>query len=86
MIIAIVILSLLSIFLIYSTYNLVRKLENYEDSLETSDILIADVASDIKQVLADMRKIDHNGIFEDDDEVGQTFKQILKTIERLERL
>jgi len=54
--------------------------------LETSDILIADVASDIKQVLADMRKIDHNGIFEDDDEVGQTFKQILKTIERLERL
>ena len=86
MIIAIIILSLLSIFLIYSTYNLLRKIENYEDSVEISDELLQTVKTDIQQVLVDIRKIDHNGIFENDDEVGQTFKQILKIIEGLERL
>ena len=37
MIITIIILSLLVIFLIYSTFNLLRKLELYEDTIEESD-------------------------------------------------
>ena len=33
-----------------------------------------------------MREIDSKKIFESDDEVGQSFKSILKTIESLEEL
>lgn len=86
MIITIIILSLLVLFLGYSAFNLLRKLESYEDAIEESDEIIASTREELYRTVEGLRKIDNRGIFEDDDEVGQTFKQILKTVETLEKL
>ncbi len=85
MIITIIILSLLVIFLGYSTLNLLRKLELYEESIEESDENLLEIRNELNKVVDDMRKIDNKGIFEEDDEVGQTFKQILNIIQGLEK-
>ena len=85
MIITIIILSLLVIFLGYSTLNLLRKLELYEESIEESDENLLEIKNELNIAIENIRKIDNKGIFEEDDEVGQTFKQILKIIESLEK-
>lgn len=85
MIITIIILSLLVIFLGYSTLNLLRKLELYEESIEESDENLLEIKNELNIAIQNIRKIDNKGIFEEDDEVGQTFKQILKIIESLEK-
>ncbi len=85
MITTIIILSLLVIFLGYSTLNVLRKLELYEESIEESDQYVLEIKEQLDKAIQDMRKIDSKGIFEEDDEVGQTFKQILKIIEGLEK-
>ena len=86
MIITIVILSLLCIFLGYSTFNMLKKVELYEETVDETDELLLSTRKELQQVLDGIRKIDHRNIFESDDEVGQTFKQILKLIESLEKL
>ena len=85
MITTIIILSRLVIFLGYSTLNVLRKLELYEESIEESDQYVLEIKEQLDKAIQDMRKIDSKGIFEEDDEVGQTFKQILKIIEGLEK-
>ena len=85
MITTIIILSLLVIFLGYSTLNVLRKLELYEESIEESDQYLLELREELNKAIEDMRKIDSKGIFEEDDEVGQTFKQILRIIEGLEK-
>ena len=85
MITTIIILSLRVIFLGYSTLNVLRKLELYEESIEESDQYVLEIKEQLDKAIQDMRKIDSKGIFEEDDEVGQTFKQILKIIEGLEK-
>ena len=85
MITTIIILSLLVIFLGYSTLIAFRELELYEESIEESDQYVLEIKEQLDKAIQDMRKIDSKGIFEEDDEVGQTFKQILKIIEGLEK-
>jgi len=86
LIITIVILSILCIFLGYSTFNMLKKVEVYEEAIEESDELVVTIREDLQTIVDQIRKIDHKGIFEQDDEVGQTFKQILRIIEGLEKL
>ena len=86
MIITIIILSLLVLFLGYSTFNLLKKLEVYEEAIEESDEFIISTRDELSRTVEGLRKVDNKGIFEDDDEVGQTFKQILKIVETLEKL
>ena len=84
MIFAIVILSILVILLGYSTFNLVKKIEVCEELVEESDKWMISTKNDVISVMNSIRTIDNKGIFEEDDEVGQNFKQILKIIEKLE--
>ena len=84
MILAIVILSILVLTLGYGVYNLLRKLEVYEDSVEISDKSLTEVQQSLVAILARIRAIDRKGIFENDDEVGQTFKQIADVIKSIE--
>jgi|TARA_R110000796_G_C14358669_1_gene412528 hypothetical protein len=65
---------------------MLKKLEMYEETIEQTDESLVSMQEELQQVLNGIRKIDHRGIFENDDEVGQTFKQILKLIENLEKL
>ena len=69
MIIVITILSLLCLSLGYATYNLLKKLETYEKSIE-------EFYTSLSFVLHTMRTLDEKQMFESDDEVGTVFKQM----------
>jgi len=73
--IVIIILTLISISLGYAVWNLLNKLERYEDILEeNTDTYV--------QILNAMKEIDSTGAFESDDEVGSTFTDLKNLIER----
>jgi len=85
-ILAIILLSLLAISLGYSTFNLLKKLETYEEQIEKSDEWILSTEVELRKILDAMEAIDSKGVFENDDEVGQTFLQLKKTINSIEKL
>jgi len=59
----------------YTIFNLLNKLESYEDFIE-------DELNRNKALLEALRQIDNRQMFEKDDEVGSIFYQIKQTIER----
>jgi hypothetical protein len=71
-------LSALSVSLIYACVNLLRKLEAYEDFIDTE-------LKKNETLLETLRKLDSRQMFEKDDEVGTLFKQIKDTIIRLKQ-
>jgi hypothetical protein len=75
MITTIIILSLIVVALIFATFNLLNKLEKYEDFIEEETIKN-------EALLAALREIDSRQMFEKDDEVGSVFYQIKETIEK----
>jgi len=85
-IITIILLSLLSIVLGYSTFNLLKKLERYEEQIEEADEWLLTTQSEIKQILETIEKLDSKHMFQDDDEVGQVFNQIKDTVNSIEKL
>lgn len=73
--ITLIILILCLVGIVYGIYNLLTKLEKYEDFLE----------EELKRnqaLLEALREIDSREMFEKDDEVGSIFYQIKETIER----
>jgi|TARA_R110000744_G_C19311578_1_gene556773 hypothetical protein len=85
MITAIVILSILTLVLGYTTYNLLRKNEAVEDVVQEQETLISDIAAKIDSSMSVMKDIDTRGAFESDDETGIIFKQLYDTISDLEK-
>jgi len=84
MILTIVILSVLTLILGYTTYNLLRKNEAVEDVVEEQEILISEIAERIDGSMARMKEIDRLGSFEADDETGFIFKNMYEIISELE--
>ena len=84
MILTIIILSVLTLLSVYGVFNLLRKLERYEYAIEKSDASLTEVQQSLVAILSRIRSIDSKGIFENDDEVGQTFKQISEVIKSIE--
>lgn len=84
MLVTIIILSVVSIILIFTTLNLLRKNEVYEDVVEEQEVLIADIASKIDSSMKQMKDLDKLGSFESDDETGFIFKNLYDVIEELE--
>jgi type II secretory pathway pseudopilin PulG len=73
---------ILSIFLAiagYSIWNLLNKLERYEDFIEQEQ-------QRNNALLEALREIDSREMFEKDDEVGSIFYQIKETIERFKQI
>jgi predicted Holliday junction resolvase-like endonuclease len=77
-IIIITILTISTIALSYAVYNLLQKLESYEDFIE-------DELNRNEALLEALREIDNRQMFEKDDEVGSIFYQIKETIERFKQ-
>ena len=73
--IIITILTIATAALSYAVYNLLQKLESYEDFIE-------DESKRNEALLEALRQIDSREMFEKDDEVGSIFYQIKETIER----
>ena len=85
MIITIILLSITTLVFGFSTINLLRKNEAYEDAVEEQEVLISDIADKIDSSMARMKEIDKIGSFEADDETGFIFKNLYEVIEELEK-
>ena len=82
-----VILGIISVTLVFFVYNLLRKVEIYEDKvIEYQEIAVKqqEYVKKLSEIVYNSRelikKIDENGIFEADDEVGEFFR-FLKDIQ-----
>ena len=71
-----ILLLLVSILLGYSVWNLLRKIETYETTIE-------EFYSRLSITLHTMRAIDERQMFESDDEVGEVFAQLVDTMATL---
>ncbi len=85
MLYTIIILSILSASLSYAVYNLLSKLEKYEDVIEENDLFIQSELQRNEALLEALREIDSREMFEKDDEVGSIFYQIKETIEKFKQ-
>lgn len=75
----------------YTTFNLLRKNELYEISIDEFELeldeqekLISNIATKIDESMIRMKEIDTIGSFEADDETGVIFKNIYDIISELE--
>ena len=72
------ILSLIIIVLGYINWNLLRKLEWFEDYIEG-------LSSTISSISGQLKEVDNSGMFESDDEIGWFFKEIKNLGNRLDQ-
>ena len=79
----IVILSVSTLLLGYTTYNLLRKNEALEDEIEFADKYLESAFDSMKRAYERMKKVDRLGSFEADDESGYIFEEIKSTLEQL---
>ena len=78
-------LSLIIIVLSYTTWNILKKFEEAQDTILELEDEIGELRVSIKKAYNDMKEIDSKEIFQSDDEVGQTFKQLLDILQKLDR-
>jgi len=76
MIIAIIILSILTLLLAFTTFNLLRKNEKAEDVIISYQTYIKDVSETVDFIDQRLDEIDSRGTFKSDDEVGFFFERI----------
>jgi DNA-binding ferritin-like protein len=70
----------------YIIFNLLRKIEKYEDMVNESEEFIESEITRNEALLEALRQIDNRQMFEKDDEVGSIFYQIKETIERFKQV
>ena len=66
----------------YTSWNLLKKVERYEDIIEENDTFIQEELNRNEALLEALRVIDSKQMFEKDDEVGSIYNHIKSTIER----
>jgi len=79
-------LIILIITMSYSIFNLLKKLEKYEDIIEENENYIQTEIEKNEALLEALRLIDTRQMFEKDDEVGSIFYQIKETIEKFKSI
>jgi hypothetical protein len=76
MVTTIIILSLIIVILIFTTYNLLKKNEKCEDVIKSYEKYMINLSTAIELSDAKLKEIDSKGTFEGDDEVGFFFKTL----------
>ena len=71
-------LSLLVVVFLYTTFNLLRKNEKYEDLTEGYRVFILRFQQQVKESDKRIKEIDSKGTFSSDDEVGYFFNELKK--------
>lgn len=84
MLVFIVLLSVSTLVLGYTTYNLLRKNEALEDVILEQEELVSDIAQKVDSSMAQLKELDQLGSFEADDETGFVFKNMYEIISELE--
>jgi len=69
----------------YTIWNLLNKLEKYEDAIDQNEQFLEKELQRNEALLEALREIDSREMFEKDDEVGSIFYQIKETIERFKQ-
>jgi len=80
------ILILLILGLTYTVYNLLNKVEKYEERILEKTEEVELLLLRFNNILNKMREIDNKKIFESDDEVGGTFEMLKDLIETSNQL
>jgi hypothetical protein len=80
-----ILLILIFTVLCYSNWNLLKKIERYEDIIQENDKFIQEELERNEALLDALRKIDNRQMFEKDDDVGSIFSLIKDTIERFKK-
>lgn len=78
MLTTIIILSVLVVVLLYTTINLLRKNEKYEDLLDGYRTFILRFQQQVKESDKRIKEIDSKGLFDSDDEIGWFFQELKK--------
>lgn len=76
MLVSILILTILVIILGFTTWNTLRKLEKYEDTVQNQQIYVERIANLIEDSSKRLREVDTKGHFSSDDEVGFFFSNL----------
>jgi hypothetical protein len=76
MLVSVVILLILIVVLGFTTWNLMRKLERFEDTVQNQQIYVERIASLIEDSSKRLREVDESGHFSSDDEVGFFFSNL----------
>lgn len=79
----IIALAVLIVVLMYTTFNLLRKNEKYEDICDAYRTFILRFQQQVKESDKRLQKIDERGTFKSDDEVGYFFTELKKIQESL---
>ena len=74
----IILLSVLVVVFLYTTFNLLRKNEKYEDLVEGYRVFILRFQQQVKESDKRIKEIDSKGTFKSDDEVGYFFNELKK--------
>ena len=82
MLLTTIIFAILSIILVYFTWNLMRKVEKYEDIAQYQQNYIENISTIIGESSKRLQEVDGRGTFESDDEVGFFFNT-LKEVQRV---
>lgn len=82
MLVASIILAILLIVLGFITWNLMKKVEKYEDIAQYQQNYIENISTVIGESSKKLQEVDEKGTFESDDEVGFFFKGV-KEIQRI---
>ena len=80
-----ILLILIFTVLCYSNWNLLKKIERYEDIIQENDKFIQEELERNEALLEALRRIDNRQMFEKDDDVGSIFSLIKDTIERFKK-
>lgn len=76
MLVSIIILAILVVVLGFSTWNLLRKLEKLEDTVQDQQRYVENISNIIEDSNKRLREIDDKGHFSADDEVGFFFENL----------
>ena len=76
MLVSSIILTILVVVLGVTTWNTLRKLEKYEDTVQNQQIYVERIASLIEDSSKRLREVDETGHFSSDDEVGFFFSNL----------
>ena len=82
MLVLIILLAILVGVLGFSTWNLLKKLEKLEDTVQNQQKYVEDISNVLEDSSKRLREIDSKGSFSSDDEVGFFFEN-LKQIQRV---
>ncbi|MFZ9219910.1 MAG: hypothetical protein ACO22Y_00240 [Sediminibacterium sp.] len=75
----------LTVVSLFAVYNLLVKLEKYEDVVEDQVQYLNNISKSIYEAKMHLQQLDEKGVFQSDDEVGYFFQQLQNVQEELNR-